>query len=133
MKDLNIPPKLSKVLEEEGIWESEEFDPLLLTIMEAEHNGKDIISYQVEFSADDELGPINQVLVNHQLKPDGDEWEALFRKFLKARNAGLESKVYGDSESETCVLWTKKRRHFEKLMALLFEWIDAPEDALRNL
>lgn len=133
MKNLNIPSKLSKVLEEEGLWESEEFDPLLLTIMEAEHKGKDIISYQVEFSADDELGPINQVLANHQLEPDGDEWEALIRKFIKARNAGLESKIYGDSDGETCVLWTKKQPDFEKLMALLFEWIDASDDAQQYL
>ena len=126
MKKINIPGNINQILEEEGIWEDESFDPIIVTVMESEYKGKDVIGFQMEFPAWEKLGDINQLLEEQHIELDGDEWENLIRKYVKTKNSKLEKTMHGDSEGETCVLWTESKEEFEEMMNLIFELIDTP-------
>ena len=127
-KELSIPKNINQILEEDGIWENEKFEPILISVMESEYKGKDVIGFQMEFSAWEELGLINQNLKRKEKELDGDEWETLIRKYIKSKNSILENSIHGDSESETCVLWTETKEEFEEMMNMIFELIDSPND-----
>ena len=126
MNKIEIPDSINQILEDEGIWEDESFDPIIVTVMESVYKGKDVIGFQMEFPAWEKLGKINQLLEVKEKRLDGYEWENLIRKYIKIKGSKLEAAIHGDSEGETCVLWTETKGEFEAMMKLIFELIDAP-------
>lgn len=53
IEELDIPENLAEILEEEGYWEDETFEPIILTVEEVSYKGKDMLSYQAAFDVFD--------------------------------------------------------------------------------
>lgn len=124
--DINtiVPKNINKILIEEGIWECNEFEPIYLSALEVTYKGKDLISFQIEFSCWERLGKVNALLEKNQIELDGDGWELFIRKFIRERNPILENKIHGDSETETCVLWLDNRIDYIKTIEYIIKLIN---------
>jgi len=123
-----VPHDIEKIILEKGIWGNTDIEPLYLSAMEVTHNGVDLISYQIEFSAGEKLGMVNTLLEQKEIELDGDGWELFIRKFIKERNPDLEKNLFGDSESETCVLWVDNREDYIKTLEHLLNLINLKFD-----
>ena len=122
-----IPKDIAKRVEDEGgTWESERFDPILLTVSsETSYEGRDIpLAWQIEFDPFDErLAAANEKLEPSDTEPDGDGWaEAVEAKFAK-HYPKLAGQLHSDSESSTCVLWVESESACKKLLALVWSLI----------
>ncbi|WP_185154584.1 Imm51 family immunity protein [Flavilitoribacter nigricans] len=115
-----LPADLESILEMEGYWEDDTFAPIRITVEAIEYQGKDLISYQAEFAPPDTGAEI-----------DGDDWEAIFYLYLQETEPALVNGIRGDSESETCVLWTSDADVFRKMLARLVELLAKPEEVKR--
>lgn len=127
MTTYNVPDNYHQFVKEEGMWEDDSCHPIHVTIMETEYKGKQCMSFQLEFSFDDYLGDISDRLEKQGIELDGDGWESLLRKLVKSKNPNLEKNLHGDSEAETCVLWTDNKSDFESLMEVLLYFINGPD------
>ncbi len=110
---LRIPGNLKIILEDEEYWEDDSFDPLLITIQPVVYQGKNVISFQAEFEPPDDSDDI-----------DGDEWEEIIRDYIREKDPGLETRIHGDSESSTCVLWTDNEADFRKMLGFMIEVLE---------
>lgn len=124
-----IPKNIQKrVADEDGMWEDERFDPILLTVMsDVEYEGRDIpLSWQIEFDPfDDRLETVNEKLESSGIEADGDGWaEAIEKEFAK-RYPKLAGELHSDSESSTCVLWVESEKTCQKLIELVWALIHA--------
>lgn len=124
-----IPKNIQKrVDDEDGMWEDERFDPILLTVMsEVEHEGRDIpLSWQIEFDPfDDRLEAANEKLESSGIEPDGDGWAEVIEKEFAKRYPKLAGELHSDSESSTCVLWVESEKTCQKLIELVWALIHA--------
>ncbi|MBK9018316.1 MAG: hypothetical protein IPM82_32085 [Saprospiraceae bacterium] len=107
-------------MKEEEYWEDETFNPILITIEEVQYKGKSMISYQAAFEVLDEFDDI-----------DGDEWEGILREYVREKAPDLETKIHGDSESSTCVVWLENEADFKKTLGLMIELLRSEEDIER--
>lgn len=131
MKTYKIPENYWQVVSDEGVWEDDTCHPFLVSIMEIEDKGHACTSYQLEFPFDGYLGDISDRLEKQGIELDGDGWESLLRKLVKSKDPTLEKNLRGDSETETCVIWTDNKSDFEWFMEILFEFIAGPEKLKR--
>ena len=113
ISEFNFPENLSKILEDEGYYEDETFEPITITVQEIQYKGEDMISYQAEFEVLDEYEQI-----------DGDEWEKLIRIYIEEKEPELLEFITGDSESSTCVIWTNKESKFINILNRMIELIE---------
>ena len=122
-----IPKNIQKrVDDEDGMWEDERFDPILLTVMSGvEHEGRDIpLSWQIEFDPyDDRLKSANRKLESSDIEPDGDGWAEFIEKEFAKRYPKLADELHSDSESSTCVLWVESEGSCKKLIELVWSLI----------
>jgi hypothetical protein len=128
LNTLNLPQNLSHILREEGVWEDESFAPILITVEETVYKGKDILGYQMEFPSWENLGQISDLFESKKIILNGYEWHSLILEFVKSKNRKLVNKIHDDSESETCVLWTKSEKDFVEMMTYIFELINNPPE-----
>ncbi len=99
---LNLPDNYIELIKNEEYWSSENFAPIILTVEESNYKGGDIISHQLEFEVfDDEI--------------DGERWQEILINSIQESYPELVNRIFGDSESESCVLWVKKRSEYEIL------------------
>jgi hypothetical protein len=122
-----IPKNIqTRVDDEDGMWEDERFDPILLTVISGvEYEGREIpLSWQIEFDPfDDRLETANEKLEASGIEPDGDGWaEHIESKFSK-RYPKLADELHSDSESSTCVLWVESEKACQKLIELVWSLI----------
>jgi len=124
-----IPKNIqTRVDAEDGMWEDERFDPILLTVMSGvEYEGRDIpLSWQIEFDPfDDRLGAANKKLESSGIEPDGDGWAEVIQKKFAKRYPKLAGELHSDSESSTCVLWVESENACQKLIELVWSMIYA--------
>src|SRR5215469_2119597 len=72
-----IPKKLLALVEEDGMWESERFGPVLLTVMSGTsyRSRKIPLAWQIEFEPEDrQFAPANAKIAASGFQPDGDGW-----------------------------------------------------------
>lgn len=119
-----IPDNINQIVIKDGIWENSVLMPFYLSALEVVHKGKNIFSYQVEFNCNDEIGKINQLLIKNEIELDGYGWEMFIRKFLKENNEEFEKRIFGDSESETCVLWVENTNDYKFLIKSLIVFVN---------
>jgi hypothetical protein len=126
--ELKFPANLRQILEqEEPIWETNEFEPIYITVMEFEHIGQDVIGYQLEFYPhEDAFEPINQLMEARGMDGFGYDWEDLIIAFVRSRDRALADALHGDSEGSTCVLWTQTEEGFRRLLALTQSLLENP-------
>ncbi|WP_405414828.1 Imm51 family immunity protein [Maribacter sp. Asnod1-A12] len=113
IENFELPGNLFQILQEEEYFESEDFDPILITIEEIQYKGEDVISYQAEFEVLEEYDNIY-----------GYEWEELIRKYIEKNEPELLEFIKGDSESSTCVIWTNNQSKFKKILGRMIELIE---------
>lgn len=121
-----IPKGLAKILRSEGMWESERFDPILLTVMsDTSYQGRDIpLAWQIEFDPfDDRLDVANKRIKTAGIEPDGDGWSEVIQKRFSAMHPTLAGEFHSDSESSTCVLWVESEGACRKLLELVWSLI----------
>jgi hypothetical protein len=127
ISQLKFPKNLRRIVEEEGIWETEVFDPLIISVMEFEHIGQDVLGYQMEFEPFGKVfEPINQLMVDRGIDPDGTEWEELIHRFVRSRDRALSDGLNRDSETSTCVLWTHSEDEVRRLLSLTMSLLENP-------
>lgn len=134
MKNINqlkFPDNLAEIIEEDGIWEDDSFEPFLITAVEAEFKGHDVISYQVEFSPELDLEEQNEILRKYNFETDGYAWEGLIREYVEIKEPAFQKMIIGDSESDTCVLWTANQYDFRKLLNYVQEVISKTEEVIK--
>lgn len=122
-----IPKNIQKrVDDEDGIWEDERFDPILLTVMSGvEYEGRDIpLSWQIEFDPfENRLDAANKKLESSDIEPDGDGWAEIIEKEFTKRYPKLADELHSDSESSTCVLWVESEKTCQKLIEIVWSLI----------
>ena len=127
MPTWKIPKNIQKrVDDDDGMWEDERFDPILLTVMTGvEYEGRDIpLSWQIEFDPfDDRLEAANEKLESSGIEPDGDGWAEVVEKEFAKRYPKLADELHSDSESSTCVLWVESEKTCQKLIQLVWSLI----------
>jgi hypothetical protein len=127
ISQLKFPKNLRHIVDEEGVWETEAFEPIIITVMEFEHIGQDVLGYQLEFDPfEKEMEPINQLMMDRGIDPDGNEWEGLIQRFVRSRDRVLGESLNGDSETSTCVLWTHTEDEFRRLLTLTISLLENP-------
>ncbi len=124
MPEWKIPKNIQKRVEEEdGMWEDERWDPLLLTVMSgSSYEGRDIpLMWQIEFDPfDDRLEAANEKLEAAGVEPDGDGWSEVIETEFAKRHPKLAADFHSDSESSACVVWVESEATCQKLMELIW-------------
>ncbi len=113
---LVFPKNLAQILETDGIWSDDTFDPITVTVVEAEYNGDEITSYQLEITAGGDFEAIEAVMEANGMESSGLDWEDLIREYIHRIDSVLENKIMGDSEGATCVLWVRDESSFRKIL-----------------
>src|SRR5262249_32274830 len=119
----NIPKNLKKLVEEDGMWEDERWDPILLTVMpDTSYEGRDIpLTWQIEFDPfDDRLETAGRRIEASGIEADGDGWSSVIEKEFSRRYPKLAGEFHSDSESSTCVVWVASESACRKLMELVW-------------
>jgi hypothetical protein len=124
-----IPKNIQKRIDaEDGMWEDERFDPILLTVMSGtSYRGRKIpLAWQIEFDPSDEhMKAANQKLEASSVEPDGDGWAEVIEKELARHHPIIAGELHSDSESSTCVLWVESENACKKLIELVWSLIYA--------
>ena len=133
---LQIPQNLHEIIEEEGQWQDDSLYPILITVMDFEYKGVDIIGFEMEFPSSEELGKVNELIENLGIEMDGYRWEFIIRQYIQSKNSELEENIYSDSELENCVLWVKSKEDFLELIKLVLQIAEGPQevnDIIQNM
>lgn len=135
-------PKNIKTKMEDGVWESNDYEPFVISISDVLQNGKEILSYSLEFSPTDELfHVINKKLEQHKFIADGHGWADFILKELQKNKVQFTDQIHNDSESETCALCASNEIDFKLLLqhisvyfqSLLKDKTDKKEDTERTV
>ena len=126
-----IPKALKRLIEDDGMWEDERWDPILLTVMsDTEYEGREIpLAWQIEFDPfDDRLEAVNSRIEASGIEPDGDGWSSVIEKEFGRRHPKLAGELHSDSESSTCVLWVESEETCRKLIEVVWSLIHDQSD-----
>ena len=122
-----VPPNLQDILDEEEMWEDERWSPILLTAMSGtEYGGRDIpIAWQIEFEPGDKpFKRANQKIEQLGLEADGYGWAALIKGVFSKSHPDLSDSLhFGDTETETCVVWTESEEVCQTLLEVVWSLI----------
>lgn len=139
LNELRIPKSLKKILAEESIWEEDAYAPFYLSV----HDVTGEVLYEVYISphaagesrdggwvAVDEIGlaDINAELERAGFEVNGYGWEKAIFTYLAQKAPGFGEQVAGDSDTEACVLYTSTEADFRRLLALLWELVQHPQE-----
>ncbi len=112
-----IPANLQQRLDadDDGIWEDDRWDPILLTVMTGtSYEGRDIpLSWQIEFEPPDER--------------DGDEWAQIIRDKFLAKHPQHANELHLDAESSTCVIWVESEKACRSLLEIAWPLVQEAE------
>lgn len=111
-KNFSFPSNLVSILKAKEYFEDDRFDPILISVQEDIYEGKEIISYQIEFEVLEEFEDI-----------DGDLWEKLIRKYIQKEEPQLLKYINGDSEISTCAIWTDNQSMFLNILIKVLELV----------
>src|SRR5688572_18526474 len=122
-----IPSNLQDILDEEEMWEDERWDPILLTAMSGtQYYGRDIpIAWQIEFEPGGKpFKRANKKLEKLGLEADGYGWATLIKTVFSKHHAELSDALhFGDTETETCVVWTESEEVGQILVQVVWSLI----------
>lgn len=129
--DWNIPSNVSELAraDEGGIWETEQFSPLRLSVMVGtSYGGRDIpLAWQIEFEPDSEaFEAANRKIEGLGLHADGYGWSTLLRTIFEQHFPDeVDALEFGDTEEAACVVWVESeslcKRLVEVVWSVVFE------------
>jgi Immunity protein 51 len=114
--ELVFPQNLALLMDRDGIWGDDSFEPIKIMVIEAEIEGDDIMCYQLEIVAGDAFEEIEAIMDENGIDADGYGWEDTIREYIHRIDPILENKIESDSEEATCVLWVPDEANFRKLL-----------------
>ncbi|WP_020527682.1 Imm51 family immunity protein [Flexithrix dorotheae] len=132
-KDLIIPENLMEILSKDEYWEDDQFFPLNIIITLGFEGDRSYTNYQISFEPDDHFEEINNIFRELNQEISGYGWEELIRKYLIQKDPKLEEYTNGDSEWETCVLWTTSEDYFRRLLDYIIALTTNPTLAFKLL
>ncbi len=109
----DVPKNLDELLDADdgGMWEDDRWAPILLTVMKGtSYDGRDIpLSWQIEFQPDDEaFEAANEKIEALGADPDGYGWANVLATVVGEHHPEIADQLhFGDTESETCVVWVE--------------------------
>lgn len=110
-------PKNIKTKMEDDVWECYDYEPFIINVLDISRNGKEMLSYSLEFSPSDEIfQEINQKLELQKYIADGDGWADYILKELNKNKVQFIDEIDSESESETCVLYASNEADFKILL-----------------
>jgi hypothetical protein len=121
-----LPKDLNQILQEDGVWDDERFDPILLTVMSGtSYGGRKIsLAWWIEFDPyDKRLQHANKKIEQSGIEPDGDGWSEVVITHFAKRHPKLADELHSDSESSTCVLWVESEHACQLLINLVWSLI----------
>jgi hypothetical protein len=85
------------------------------------------LAWQIEFEPGaPELEASNGKLSTLNLEPDGYGWSTLISAVMSKRHPELHDELhFGDTETETCVVWVESEDTCKKLISVVWELISA--------
>ncbi|MTB53873.1 hypothetical protein [Lewinella sp. W8] len=75
VEEFAFPQDLESIVRQEGYWEDESFEPLIIVVDQVQYKGEEMLSYQVQFDLFRESGGM-----------DGNQWEDMFRNKSMKQN-----------------------------------------------
>lgn len=124
-----IPENLKELIDadEGGIWEDDSWDPILLTVMGGtSYGGRDIpLAWQIEFQPYDErLEAANKKIESLGVEPDGYGWSNVIQSVIEKHHPNMLGELhFGDSETETCVVWVESEVTCKMLIEVVWSLI----------
>lgn len=110
-------PKNIRTKMEDDVWECYDYEPFVINVSNILRNGKEMLSYSLEFSPSDEIfEEINQKLEQQKYIADGDGWADYILKELNKNKVQFTDEIDNDSESDTCVLCASNELDFKILL-----------------
>lgn len=106
----SFPDELHRYMAEEGFWECNHFDPILITVQEVEYKGQSMISYEASLDIVEDFGD-----------QDGYDVEKIILTHIRQIDEGFHSRINSDTEGETCVLWCSSSTDFYLLLSYMLE------------
>jgi hypothetical protein len=109
----SIPENLQAILDadEDGMWEDNRWDPILLTIMKGtSYHGRAIpLVWQLEFHPDDEeFEAANKSIKSQGVDPDGYGWRTALHSAIAERYPEIVNELhFEDTGRDTCVVWVE--------------------------
>lgn len=129
--DWSIPENLAELLDadEDGIWENDSWDPILLSVMkDTMYRGLPIpLAWQIEF---DPTGPgfkaANEKLATLGMDPDGYGWATLIQCIAEEYHPEMAKELqFGDTEESACVVWVESEDMCRQLIQMAWRLINA--------
>jgi Immunity protein 51 len=124
VEDLVFPKNLAVIMDQDGIWGDDSFEPIKVIVIEAEIEEEDIMCYQMEIVAGAAFEEIEAVMEANGVDADGYGWEDMIREYIHHIDPILENKLESDSETATCVLWVPDEASFRKLLGHTLDLTD---------
>lgn len=133
--DWNVPSNAAELAsaDEGGIWESDEFAPLILSVMVGTSYGdRDIpVAWQIEFEPEGEVfESANSKIEQLGLDPDGYGWSSLINAIFEQHfPADVNALQFGDTEESACVVWVESEAVCKRLVEVIWSVIFDNEGA----
>ncbi len=129
MPSWTIPGNLQELIDvdEGGMWEDSRWEPILLTVMSGtSYGGRDIpLAWQIEFQpASDVFAAPNAKIAALGVEPDGYGWATVIRSEFSKHHPEFAAELqFGDTETETCVIWVESEDACKRLMEVAWSLI----------
>lgn len=102
---------------EDDVWECYDYEPFVINVSDILRNGKETLSYSLEFSPSDEIFEnINKKLEQQKYIANGDGWADYILKKIDENKVDFADGVDNDSDSETFELYTSNEADFKLLL-----------------
>lgn len=123
-----IPENLEEIIAEEESWESEEWLPILLTVMGGTtYKGREIpLAWQIEFEPNsEEFEAPNKKILELGVEPDGYGWANVIQSVVNKHHPEIVSELqFGDTEESTCVVWVESENACKILIQVAWNLIN---------
>ena len=122
-----MPEDVEAVVAAEGFWESDHWDPIMLSVEgDTEYEGRLIpMRWQIEFVPySPEFVEANQRLDDGLgVTPDGYKWSDAIQNVIRAKAPKVFEEMHDDSGQGSCVLWVESEAACRALIETVWEMI----------
>lgn len=126
-----IPENLGDLISEDASWETDEWSPIVLTVMGGTiYQGREIsLSWQIEFIPYGKQFELpNGRLTALGFTPDGYGWADAISSAINQKIPGIHGELhFGDTEQSSCVIWVESERTCKTLMEIAWNMIARPQ------
>jgi hypothetical protein len=113
---------LPEHIEGTGLWDVE-VPPFSISVVDTEHNGRDVTSWSIEFSPSFDFDQLNVRLEAKGIEGNGYGWAKYILQYIAANYPKASGRIMDDSGAETCCLYTYTRNDFTGLLKIMSESI----------